>query len=328
MLISVLLLLVGLALLVKGGELFVSAAVRLAEFLRMPRVVIGSTLVSLATTTPELVVSVMAGARGESGLAVGNALGSCICNVGLVLGLTATFKHIEVHPLVLRTPLLAMFGFGLLLLVMTLDLTLARWQGLVLVAGGLGYFVYDFLQHARDTKPADVSEAQAIGAEIAGRFRWFHTRAGSVAQFVLGAGVVVVGSRLLVDAAANLAGALGIPSMVVGLTVVALGTSLPELVTAITSSRRNVSDLAVGNVLGANIANLTFIVGAAAVMSDVTMSRATQLYNFPALLALFGVALWMILTDRRITRREGAVLLGCYGLFLVGLVAVTLATKG
>src|SRR5437660_10000435 len=108
-------LVVGLVLLVKGGELFVAAAVRVAEFSRMPRVVIGSTLVSLATTTPELVVSIMASAQGESGLAVGNAVGSCICNIGLILGLTAALKHVDVHLRALRVPLIGMFVLGTLL---------------------------------------------------------------------------------------------------------------------------------------------------------------------------------------------------------------------
>src|SRR5262245_33562828 len=133
---TILLLIVGLALLVKGGDLFVSAAVRMAELLRMPRVVIGSTLVSLATTTPELVVSLMAGARGESGLAVGNAVGSCICNIGLILGTTAALKHIDVHPPALRTPLIALFLFGLALFVMTTDLVLSPGQGPVPPAPG------------------------------------------------------------------------------------------------------------------------------------------------------------------------------------------------
>ena len=213
---------------------------------------------------------------------MGNAIGSCICNVGLILGITAALRQVDVHPKALRTPLIAMFGFGALLFLMTLNLSLSRWQGAVLVAGGLAYFVYDFVHHARDTKPADVAEARAIEQAVGGRFPWFHSRTGSIAQFLLGAGVVVVGSRLLVDGAVNLAGGLGIPSIIVGLTVVAIGTSLPELVTAVTSSRKNVSDLAVGNVLGANIANLTFIVGVAAMISEVKMSRATQLVNFSA----------------------------------------------
>jgi cation:H+ antiporter len=328
-LIDCLLLLLGLALIIKGGDWFVAAAVRVAEFLRMPRVVIGSTLVSLATTTPELVVSLVAGSRGESGLAVGNAVGSCICNIGLILGVAAACKPVEVHPPALRTPLLAMFGFGALLLVMTLDLTLSRWQGLVLIAGGLGYFSYDFLRHARSTEPAAPATSQGVPEEaVPGRWAWLQSKRGSLVQFLAGAGVLVVGSRLLVGAAVKVAGALGIPSILLGLTVVAVGTSLPELITAVTSSRKNVSDLAIGNVLGANVANLTFIVGTAAVLSEVRMSRPTQLFNFPAMLVMFGLLLWMLLTDRRVTRREGVTLLVCYSLYLSGLVLLTAALKG
>ena len=324
---QILWLIIGLALLVKGGDLFVSAALRIAEYLRMPRVVIGSTLVSLATTMPELVVSVMAGDRGESGLAVGNAIGSCICNIGLILGITAAFKHVEVHPKVLRTPLIAMFGFGALLFLMTSGLSLSRWEGAVLVAGGLIYFGFDFLQHARDTRPADVAEARAIELAGIGRSRWLHSKAGSILQFLIGAGIVIIGSRLLVDAAVNMAGALGIPSIIIGLTVIAVGTSLPELVTAVTSSRKNVSDLAVGNVLGANIANLTLVVGVAAMMSNVTLSRATHLLNFPAMLAVFGLLLWMLLNDRRLSRKEGVALLVTYSFYLCALVFLAAGLK-
>lgn len=324
MLRDALFLIVGLALIVQGGSWFVAAAVRLAEFLRMPRVVIGSTLVSLATTTPELVVSIMAGARGESGLAVGNAVGSCICNIGLILGLAAALRHVDVQPRALRTPLLAMFLAGAALFLMTLDLCLSRGQGLLLLLGGMLYFTWDFWQHWRDRQPRNLAEAAGIQQEKATtRLAWLQTKAGTGVQFLGAALVVVFGSRLLVDGAVDVAARLGIPSIVIGLTVVAVGTSLPELITAITSSRQSVADLAVGNVLGANIANLTFIVGAAAVLQDVTMSRLTQAFNFPALLAVMALLLWMLFTDRRVTRREGAVLLAAYGAYLVALVALT-----
>jgi len=317
----------GLALLVKGGELFVSAAVRLAEYLRMPRVVIGSTLVSLATTTPELVVSLMAGGKGESGLAVGNAVGSCICNIGLILGVTAALRQVDVHIRALRTPLIAMFGCGALLFLMSFDLRLTRRQGAVLILIGLIYFIYDFVHHARDTKPADVAAAREIEVVVASRFRWFHSKWGSVLQFMLGAAIVVLGSRWLVDAAVSLAGGLGIPPIIIGLTVIAVGTSLPELVTAVMSARDNASDLAVGNVLGANIANLTFIVGAAAMMSEVTMKRVTQMVNFPAMLVMFGLLLWMLLNDRKVSRKEGVALLVTYSFYLCGLVFLAAALK-
>lgn len=319
-----LMLLGGLALIVKGGDFFVAAAIRLAEFLRMPRVVVGSTLVSLATTTPELVVSITAGLRGESGLAVGNAVGSCICNIGLILGVTASLRSVDVHFRALRTPLFTMAGFGVALLLMTLDLSLQRWQGGVLLAGGLAYFAWDFWRHWMDRRPEDREEATVIEAEKdRARWAWVRTKAGTVVQFLVGAGIVVAGSRLLVEGAVGVAGRLGVPSIVIGLTVVAVGTSLPELVTAVTSSRKSVSDLAVGNVLGANIANLSLIVGAAAILQTVGLDRLTQLFHFPAMLGLMALLGGMLWYGGRVSRRGGATLLAYYGGYLIVLVALT-----
>lgn len=203
-----LLLLAALALLVNGGNIFVAAAVRIAEFARMPRVVIGSTLVSLATTMPELVVAIMAGARGTSGLAMGNALGSCVCNIGLVLGVTATLKRVEINPGSLHTALFTMAGLGVALFIMTLDLSLERWQGLVLLIAGAAYFAYDFIEAARQRKPEEVREAKAIGKAVTRGFAWFQTRTGTFVQFALAAALVLLASRLLVDSAVNLASAL------------------------------------------------------------------------------------------------------------------------
>lgn len=242
--------------------------------------------------------------------------------------MTAALKQVDVHPRTLRLPLLAMFGFGVALFLMTLDLSLSRMQGAVLLAGGLGYFVWDFARHWRDRQPADVAEAVAIDTELSeSRWAWFESKAGTAVQFLFGAAVVVVGSKLLVDGAVGVAARLGVPSIVVGLTVVAIGTSLPELVTAITSSRQSVSDLAVGNVLGANIANLTLIVGTAAVLQDVPMDQFTQRFNFPVLLGFMGLLTWMLFSDHRVTRREGVVLLVAYAHFLVALTVLTLTGR-
>ena len=328
MFLDMLLLLVGLALLTKGGGMFVAAAVRMAEFLRLPRVVIGSTLVSLATTMPELVVSVMAAARGNADLAVGNAVGSCVCNIGLILGLTATIRRVDIHPRALRTALLTMAGLGVGLFLLTLDLSLERWQGMVLLVAGVAYFAYDLIDAARQRKPAEIAEATSIGAASTQGLAWFATRPGTVFQFALAAGLVVVASRLLVDAAVNLAGTLGIPPLVIGLTVVALGTSLPELVTAIGSARRNVSDLSVGNILGANIANLSLVIGVAAVLTPVTMSRLTQIFDFPAMLALMGLLVWSLLTQHRLTRREGVILLVSYAAYIAAVVILAIQEHG
>lgn len=320
---DLILLIAGLALIIRGGDLFVAAAVRIAEVLRMPRVVIGGTLVSLATTSPELAVSIMAGLRGESGLAVGNAVGSCLCNIGLILGLTASMRNVEVRMAALRVPLSVMLGFAFLLLALTIDLSVSRLEGALLLLGGGAYFAWDFWRHWRDRKPEHLREAAAIQREsVATRWPWFQTTTGTIVQFGAGAAIVVLGSKLLVDGAVNIAQALGVPSIVVGLTVVAVGTSLPELVTAVTSTRKNVADLSIGNVLGANIANLGLIIGAAASIREVTMDRMTQLFNLPAMLVLMLFLAWMIAGDRRITRREGLILLTYYALYIATVVVL------
>jgi cation:H+ antiporter len=293
----------------------------------MPRVVIGSTLVSLATTTPEMVVSILSGLKGESGLAVGNAVGSCICNIGLILGIMAVAKNIEIHFRSLLVPLAFMTACGLLLFGLTLDLTLDRTQGLFLLALGAGYFGWDFWRNLKHAPKVVAREAAALEEELAGQSKWLRTKAGTAAVFLLGAVLVTIGSKLLVDGAVGIAEALKIPSLIIGLTVVAVGTSLPELITAISSSRQNVSDLAVGNVLGANVANLTFIVGSAAGLHDVTITRSSQLFNFPAMLLFFGLLIWMMRTDHRITRREGAMLLAAYAIYLSVLLLVSLAGR-
>ena len=138
----------GLALIIKGGDLFVSASVRIAEILRIPHVIIGSTLVSLATTSPELVVSIVAGLEDESALALGNAVGSCICNMGLILGAMALIKHIDIHPALIRVPLIAMLVLGVAVFVLTLDLRIGNVQGALLIIAGAAYF----LGEASDSK--------------------------------------------------------------------------------------------------------------------------------------------------------------------------------
>lgn len=318
---------IGLGLIVKGGDLFVGASVRIAELLKMPRIVIGSTLVSLATTTPELVVSIMSGDRHQSGLALGNAVGSCLCNIGLILGATAAIRQIDVHLRVLKIPLLAMMGAALLLLVVSANLRITQIQGGLLLALGIGYFVFDFSRNLKSPKPEAIREARAIERAEAAAIQWVHTPLGTAIVFLFGTALVIVGSRLLVDSAVAIAVAMGIPSIVIGLTVVALGTSLPELVTAISSARRRVSDLSVGNILGANVANLTLIVGSAAGISDVTMSRVEQLFNVSALLVFMCLLFWFIASKNRISRREGGVLVGFYGIYLVVVVAMSMGRQ-
>jgi len=320
--ITIGLLVVGLALLVKGGDLFVSASVRIAELFHLPRIVIGTTLVSLATTTPELTVSIISGLQGVPELAIGNAIGSCICNLGLIVGVSAVMRRVELDPAALRVPLSAMLGAAGILFLVTLDLRLGRAEGFLLLAMGFAYVVYDFRRHWRSRARAEAAEARELEKGIVVSSRWLRSPGGAALQFLLGSALVVVGARLLVGSAVAIAQNLGVPTVVIGLSVVAVGTSIPELVTAITASRRGVSDLGVANVVGANIANLTFITGTAAVLTSLSLSRSTQLLSFPALFAGMIVLVVAVVTGREVTRLEGAVLLLYYAVYLAALIAV------
>lgn len=322
-----LLLLLGLGLIIQGGDLFVASSVRIAEFLEVPRVVIGTTLVSLATTSPELVTSITSGIKQNPGIGVGNAVGSCMCNMCMILGVMAAIRSIGVRLAEIRIPLTAMFVFAALLLILTWNLRLPQAAGFVLAGLGVGYFACDFFHHRRASRPEDLAEARSIEAEsTASGSPWLRNRLrspkGAGAVFALGAVMVMGGSWLLVDSAENLAKKMGVPSIVIGLTIVAVGTSLPELVTAVKSARQNVADLGVGNILGANVANLTLVIGGAASFKELSMDRVTQALNFPALIIGMSIVFWMLFSRQRISRREGWMLIAFYFIWLALLTLV------
>lgn len=325
MLFPIILLGVSLILVIRGGDLFVAASVRLAELLSIPRVVIGSTLVSLATTSPELVVSVISGLRGESGLAMGNALGSCICNLGLILGLMALVRTVPLQSRFLATPVLLLVGACGLLMIITSDLVLDRWHGGLLCLCGLAYFAYDFWHRRQRPDQLLATEAAEIEEEVLAEHQgYLRTISGTAGQFLLGAAVVIIGSKLLVGSAVVIADAIGVPAMVVGMTVLALGTSLPELITMIAALNHQAADLAIGNILGANFANLTLVIGSAACLHPIWLERWTYAVNFPALLILLLVMCAMVVANRNLRRREGICLILFYFAYLAA--ALSLAT--
>lgn len=291
---------------IKGGDLFVSSSIALAERAKLPKALIGGTLVSLATTSPELAVSVTASLRGNSGVALGNALGSVICNIGLIVGVLCTLRPFPVEKKDFRFPSLFMLGSGVLLTLFSLHLRLGRTAGGCLIFCGAIYLLLDYLRHQKQPEVgADPKPSYAVGR--------------SLFYFMAGAAMVIGGSRLLSDGAEALARLAGVPPMIIGLTLVAVGTSLPELVTAITSARKGVPDLSLGNLVGANIMNITLITGAAALISPLEMSRRAMAYNLSAMLVFCITLIILARTERQLSRREGLALLGIYGAYLVGL---------
>ena len=313
MLVELLLFIAGVLLVVKGSDYFVDASVAIAVRARLPRVVIGGTLVSLATTSPELTVSVISGVQDVPGLAIGNALGSAAANIGFILALAAIIRTITIHPGVFRWRSQVMLGLLVFLFLLTLDLSLPQWRGALLMALGLAYLFVNY-RRGRSAGPGDEETPEVK----------FKSRLQITLFFVLGLIMVIWGSLLLVEYGTAIAVALGVRPIFIGLTMVAIGTSLPELATALSAVRKRVADLSVGNLIGANILNLTLVAGTASAISPLELTRSTQLYTFPA---AFAILLVFYLASRRgnlITRGEGIVLMTMYVSFIAGLAVLHL----
>jgi len=309
------LILIGLLLVAKGGDLFVDASVYMGQLFRIPRFVIGGTLVSLATTMPELAVSTIASSAGDSGLALGNAVGSCVCNIGLIVGTVALLTPVEVERRELLRRAAWMVSAGALVVVFTLDRTLSRPLGVVLLALAFAYLTWDYLSIRMLRRDESTDEVVADSSALLRRF----------GQFVLGAVLILLGSNLLVDSGSGLAQALGVPSVIIGLSVVAIGTSLPELVTGVAAARKGVPDLSLGNIIGANVLNLYLIVGLSGVIRPLTIDPFTQVYSFGWLGLFFAALLGLVVRTGRFHRRGGALLLGLWMTYVAGLAVVALA---
>ncbi|NBC33710.1 MAG: calcium/sodium antiporter [Alphaproteobacteria bacterium] len=305
---TVLMLLAGLVLLAVGGDALVRGAVAVARRFAISPLVIGLTLVGFGTSMPELVTSVHATLSGAPDIAVGNVVGSNIANILLILGLAALLAPIACDRRAFRRdgPVLAVSQ--LLAAGLMLTGTIGRPAGLLLVAGILGYTLYSYLSERRAAdEPARLHAEEADFVQPRQMPVWL-----ALALTVGGIAATVLGARLLVDAAVELARLAGIPETVIGLTLVAVGTSLPELATAVAAALRGQADVAFGNVIGSNIFNALGILGAAALVSPLAIPAQVLAFDLWVMLAVMGLTLWVVMTGWRITRGEGALLLGLY----------------
>ncbi|MFF0944998.1 calcium/sodium antiporter [Kocuria sp. CPCC 205300] len=310
---------VGLVLLVLGGEFLVRGASALARRVGISSLVVGLTVVSAATSAPELAVTVGAVLRDEPGLAVGNVVGSNIVNVLLILGISALVLPLAVKQRLVRFDLPLMVAMSVALLLVSLDGRISAVDGLILFCAVVVHTVLTVVISRRDAKsparaavPAggsSVPEAAGEGAEpqpaSIGR---------SLLLVVLGVALLVGGATLLVEGAVNIATTLGVSSLVVGLTVVAVGTSLPELATSIIAVRRGERDLAVGNVVGSNIFNIGVVLGLPALISPegIPVSSAAVAFDMPVMLAAAVALLPIAFTGFAVARWEGALFVALY----------------
>jgi cation:H+ antiporter len=299
----------GIVVLYFGAVWLVQGASRLASSLGVSPIVVGLTIVSLGTSAPELVVCLVAALQGNPGLAIGNVMGSNLANIGLILGLTSLIHPLEVkHRVVWREmPVMLLITFAIYPI--AFDRVLSRMDGFMLLLVLLAYLVWVF----RSGHPEEIKRSQGSRNSIAtpeGATSLLNLK--DIGQVALGSAFLVLGGYCIVQGAVEVASALGISEVIIGLTVVAIGTSLPELATSLVAAIRHEVDIAVGNIIGSNIFNLTAIFGTTAVVRPI-MIPETLLSRELAGVVLMSLLLWPILRSGwRIKRWEGALLLTAY----------------
>lgn len=311
----------GFVLLITGGESLVRGASRLAGTLGISPLVVGLTVVAFATSTPELAVSADAALSGHPGLAVGNVVGSNIANILLILGLTAMIAPLVAKSRIVRVDIPIMVGFSIVLLVVALDGVISSLNGLLLLAGVVAYVVATVVISRK--RSADPVVAAQSGPDSGGAVDEHSSVDGASHSVLKSSGLVglgvlmlVVGARLLVNAASDLAAAWGMSDLVIGLTVVAIGTSLPELATSLVAAYRGERDLAVGNIVGSNVFNIGAVLGITSLITPIEVAPGAIRFDLPIMVAVALALLPVAFTGMAIKRWEGLLFVGFYAAYV------------
>ena len=319
MLMSVLLFAVGLVLLIKGGDWFVDGATGIAKRFNLPDIVVGATVVSIGTTLPEVMVSTTGALAGSGAMAYGNAIGSIICNTALIAAISITCNPGPVNVKSMKTPAIFFFCSAALYCFASYVLgEFPRWMGFVMLSIFVVYMVLTVRNGMKNPDAAAGDEEE----ESKPKKLW-----QELLLLVAGAAVIAVGADLLVDHGQIIARELGVPETVVALLFVALGTSLPELVTTITSLKKGRASLGVGNVIGANVFNLVLVSGVAVSLAPFPVPMENELLNtglnmslvleIPVMLGVMSLMIFPALTTKKLGRWQGIALLGIYAAFCV-----------
>ncbi len=312
MLIPVLLFIVGLLFLIKGGDWFVDGASALARRFHLPELLIGATVVSIGTTLPEVMVSTMSALSGHGEIAYGNAIGSVICNAALIAAITIAVRPGKVDPKTLKMPVLFFFAAAAIYCVAAYGFgKFTRPMGFIMLAMFVAYIAANI--HQMKNAPAEEHEEEEETMPLP----------RMLMLLVLGAVLIAMGANLLVDNGTLIAQSLGVPESVIALTFVALGTSLPELVTAITSLIKGHSDLSLGNVVGANVFNLVLVSGVSVALAPFTVPQSATIFGMnsslvleiPVMIAVMVLLTAPALVKGKLSRVQGVALLVIYAVF-------------
>lgn len=309
----------GLALLIAGAEMLVRGGAGVATAIGVSPLVTGLTIVAFATSSPELAVSVQSAFSGQADIALGNVVGSNIFNILCVLGLSALIAPLTVSRQLVRLDVPVMVGVSSLLLVLTLDGSISRLDGALLSVGLVAYTVWLIRQGRKEGKGAGTDQPR--GAEIAkARAKW--AIVVDLALIAIGLASLVVGSDWLVSGAVAFARALGVSELIVGLTIIAAGTSLPELATSVVASVRGERDIAIGNAVGSSTFNILSVLGLSSLVAPagIGVSEVALRFDIPVMIAVAVACLPIFFRGHVIARWEGALLFGYYLAYLAYLV--------
>lgn len=303
---------IGLILIIKGGSWFVGAASWIAETTGIPKFIVGATIVSLATTAPEQFVSIIAVLEGSNNLGIGNAIGSVSCNIGIAMAISIIARPPVIDKKDYRIKGFIMLFSAVLLWILTWDGILSSKEGIILFLLLL-LFIYVNVKSIKDTKEKQKRKEKPSRKEIL----------LYILHFIAGAAGIVIGAKLLVDNGTELARVLGVSEAVIGLTLIAIGTSLPEIVTTITSIVKKESGMSLGNIVGANIIDMTLILSVCSFLSSkgLIVAKSTTTVDFPVAIGLIAVAVIPTLIKGNFMKWQGFLLAGIYSVYMVSLIA-------
>lgn len=308
--LAILLLVIGFALLIWGADFFVDGASRVAARLKIPQIVIGLTIVAFGTSAPEAAVSISAGLKGSADLAVSNVVGSNILNIGIILGISALITPLAVQKSTRKYEMpYVMIVTIILMLLGMFDGKLGWVDGLILWAGMILFLVY-LLNIAKKGKNEEQEEEQNEKRKKAPLI-WL------ILKILIGGAAIVLGSDFAVDGATAIATSIGWSERLIGLTIVALGTSLPELVTSVVAAMKKNADIAIGNIVGSNIFNILFVLGTTALITPVAYTEAFIIDNIVAF--VIAALLWVLVLNKdcKLKRIGGGILLVSYVIYFV-----------
>ena len=314
---------IGLLMLYFGADGLVKGSSSLARSLGLAPLVIGLTVVAFGTSAPELFISVVSAVKDKSMIAVGNVVGSNICNIALVLGAAAVLQPIKSHPSVLRRDIPIMLGVSIYLLLISWNSTIGRFEGATLFGGIIVYTCFNYVIAVKEKRQAAGSQNITLDTAVA-EIELIHSRSKQILWIAAGIVGVIVGAEILVDAAVGIMAKIGVSEKFIGLTIVAFGTSVPELATSIVAAIRKEMDISIGNLIGSNVFNILSVLGATSLIRPIQIPdgfiKSGLLIDY---LVMMGISFLPWLMARKtftIQRKHGLILLSCYVSYVAYLV--------